>query len=73
MNQIAVVKLLSAEVITVLARSQITGFNSISIQKLLICHTKRLTNSLCNDLSLKQTQISISICDRIYKMSWDKK
>lgn len=56
-NQVSVIKFLSAEVIAVLAWPQITSFNSVSVEKLLICNTKSLTNGLCNGLSLKKTHI----------------
>lgn len=57
MNQVSVIKFLSAEVIAVLARPQIAGFYSVRVQKLLIRNAKSLTDGLRDDLSLNQTPI----------------
>lgn len=51
-GQVSVVELLTFQIVTVLARPQITGLYAIGLQELLIGHSKCLTNSLGDDLSL---------------------
>lgn len=51
-GQVSVVELLTGQVVTVLPRLEITGFDAIGLKKLLVGHAERLTDSLSNDLSL---------------------
>lgn len=54
MCQISVVEFLTFQVITVLARLQISCLHAIFVQKLLVGHSKSLTDRLGYDLSLKR-------------------
>lgn len=51
--QIPVIEFLTFQVVTVLARLQISCFHAVFLQKLLVSHSKSLTDSLGYDLSLK--------------------
>lgn len=51
-GQVSVVELLTFQVVAVLARPEVTGFDATGLQELLIGHSERLTNSLGDDLSL---------------------
>lgn len=51
-GQVSVVELLAFQVVTVLARPQIAGFDAIGLKELLVGHTKCLANRLRYDLSL---------------------
>lgn len=52
MGQIAIVELLTLQVVTELARPQIISLDAIFLEKLLVCHTEGLANSLGYDLGL---------------------
>lgn len=52
MCQISVVEFLTLQVVTVLARLQISCLHAVFLQKLLVSHSKSLTDSLGDDLGL---------------------
>lgn len=58
-HQISVIEFLRAE--AVLPCLEFAGFNSICLQKLLICHTKCLANGLRYNLCLQQINASNNI------------
>lgn len=51
-GQISVVEFLAFQVVTVLARPQIAGLDAAGLEKLLVGHSERLTDSLGYSLSL---------------------
>lgn len=60
-GQVSVVELLTFQVVAVLARLQIAGFDAVGLKELLVSHSKSLTDSLGDDLSLdgeEKTQVS---------------
>lgn len=51
-RQVSVVELLTFQVVTVLARPQVTGLDAAGLKKLLVGYSECLTDSLGDDLSL---------------------
>lgn len=53
-GQVSVVELLTLQVVTVLARPQVTGLDAAGLEKLLVGHAERLTDGLGDHLSLDE-------------------
>lgn len=56
MHQVAVVELMSAQVVAVLARPQLGGLDAVGLQKQLIGHCESLAHGLGDDLRLWRDQ-----------------
>lgn len=53
-GQIPIVEFLTFQVVAILPRLQITGLDASGLKKLLVSHSKSLTNRLGNNLSLDE-------------------
>lgn len=54
-GQISIVEFLTFQIAAVVPRLQIAGLDAIGLKKLLVGHSKSLTNRLGDDLSLVRT------------------